>query len=102
MPHIAADLGNPAQAYCDCPGFLDNRGAEINIANAVNIKRALQEAKCVKVLILINYFSLLADRGRGLTEMLEICIKLFGSTANLERFKDALLLGVTQAPKDGD
>jgi len=102
MPHIAADLGNPAQAYCDCPGFLDNRGAEINIANAVNIKRALQEAKCVKVLILINYFSLLADRGRGLMEMLEICIKLFGSTANLERFKDALLLGVTQAPKDGD
>ena len=102
MPHIAADLGNPAQAYCDCPGFLDNRGAEINIANAVNIKRALQEAKCVKVLILINYFSLLADRGRGLREMLEICIKLFGCTANLERFKDALLLGVTQAPKDGD
>ncbi len=28
-------------ALIDCPGFLDNRGEEINIANAVNIKNAL-------------------------------------------------------------
>lgn len=25
----------------DCPGFLDNRGSEINVANAVNIKNTL-------------------------------------------------------------
>ena len=30
--------------YIDCPGFLDNRGSEINIANAVNIKRTLHGA----------------------------------------------------------
>jgi energy-coupling factor transporter ATP-binding protein EcfA2 len=100
MPQIAADPSSPVLAYCDCSGFLDNRGAEINIANAVNIKCALQVAKCVKVLILINYHSLVADRGRGLTDMLNICTQLFGSTANLERFRDALLLGVTQVPED--
>jgi len=102
MPQIAADLGYPVLAYCDCPGFFDNRGPEINIANAVNIKLALQEAKCVKVLILISFKSLEADRGRGLADMLNICLQLFGSKANLERFKDALLLGVTQAPKEQD
>ena len=89
-------------AYCDCPGFLDNRGAEINFANAVNIKHALQEDKCVKVLILINYHSLFADCARDLTDMLNICTHLFGSTANLEHFQEALLLGVTQVPEDGD
>jgi len=102
MPQIAADLGYPVLAYCDCPGFFDNRGPEINIANAVNIKLALQEAKCVKVLILISFKSLEADRGRGLADMLKICLQLFGSKASLKRFKDALLLGVTQAPKEQD
>jgi hypothetical protein len=102
IPQIASDPINREVAYCDCPGFLDNRGAEINIANAVNIKCALQEAKCVKVLILINYHSLLADRGRGLTDMLNICTQLFGSTANLKCFQEALLLGVTQVPEDID
>lgn len=29
--------------YIDCPGFLDNRGAEINIANAINIKNIVIE-----------------------------------------------------------
>ena len=47
--------------WCDCPGFLDNRGAEINIANAVNIKVALANAKSAKIIVLINYFSLRAD-----------------------------------------
>lgn len=27
--------------FVDCPGFYDNRGAEINIANAINIKSTL-------------------------------------------------------------
>ena len=33
MPQIVQDTQDPAIAYCDCPGFLDNRGPEINIAN---------------------------------------------------------------------
>ena len=35
MPQI--ESGPKGVIYCDCPGFLDNRGKEINIANAVNI-----------------------------------------------------------------
>ena len=35
--------------YADCPGFLDNRGPEINIANAVNIKTMIHRAASVRV-----------------------------------------------------
>jgi energy-coupling factor transporter ATP-binding protein EcfA2 len=98
ISQIEVDRGNATMVYCDCLGFLDNRGAEINIANSVNIRRILQAAQSVKVLILLNYRSLLADRSRGLADMLNMCTQLFGGLAHLERFKGALLLGVTQAP----
>ena len=65
--------------YIDCPGFLDNRGPELNIANACNIKLALRSAKSVKVLVLLNYYSLKADRARGLTDLVWILKHLFGS-----------------------
>jgi hypothetical protein len=44
MPKIVSDPDNNDQAYCDCPGFTDNRGAEINIANAINTRKVLQQA----------------------------------------------------------
>ena len=65
--------------YIDCPGFLDNRGPELSIANACNIKLALQSAMSVKVLVLLNYYSLKADRARGLTDLVWILKHLFGS-----------------------
>jgi hypothetical protein len=71
--------------FCDCPGFLDSRGAEINIGNAVNIKAALSRALNARVIVLINYFSLKAERGRGVAEMLAICSHLFGSEENVKR-----------------
>ena len=71
VPEIATVDG---LTFIDAPGFLDNnRGAEINIANAVNIRAALAQASSVRVLVLINFMSLKADRARGLTQMLEIC-----------------------------
>jgi ribosome biogenesis GTPase A len=98
IPQIEIDRSEIGLAYCDCPGFLDNRGVEVNIANAVNIRRALQSAQSVKMLILINYHTLKADRVRGLRDMLLISRQLFGDTAGLTRYQGSLLLGVTQAP----
>ena len=57
--------------FLDCPGFLDNRGPEINIANAVNIKLSLHGAASVKVIVIINYHSIKADRGREQREARE-------------------------------
>lgn len=95
IPQIESQGG---VTFCDCPGFLDNRGTSINIANAVNIKSAFNLAASVKIVILINYHSLNADRGRGVKDMLKICCNLFGSRENLIKYKDSILLGITHVP----
>ena len=46
----------------DCPGFLDNRGAEINISNAVNVRNITSVAGNIKIVVCVSYFSLLTDR----------------------------------------
>lgn len=38
----------------DAPGFLDNRGTSINIANTINLNAVFQKAKSVRILVLIN------------------------------------------------
>ena len=98
MPQIETPSGPYKLTYCDCPGFLDNRGSEINIANAVNIRAAIKQAASVKMLILINYFSLIADRGRGLKDVLKICTSLFGKAETLIANKHSLLVGITNTP----
>ena len=85
--------------YLDCPGFLDNRGPEINIANAVNIRSVVCKASTVRVLVLINYNSLEADRGRGVRETLKILIELFGTIVALKEACSSILLGVSKVPK---
>ena len=99
MPQVALAPDASSWFYCDCPGFLDNRGAEINISNAVNIKHVLQSAKCVKVVILVDYRTIDATRGHGLKETMKLCTQLFGSDATPESFQDSVLLGVTRAPE---
>ena len=49
MPEVepASSLGT-GFSYADCPGFLDNRGFEINVANAVNIKQTITSAASVR------------------------------------------------------
>ena len=64
--------------FLDCPGFLDDRGAAVNIANAVNIKTALKNAKSVKVICLVGYNSLLGDRSRGAKYFWKMAKDLFG------------------------
>ena len=83
---------------CDCPGFLDNRGFEINIANAVNTRSTFMRAKSLRVIIMINYHSLIGDRSRGLLELVQICSHLFGSKENLLKYNNSVLLGITQVP----
>ena len=69
--------------FVDCPGFQDNRGAELNISNAVNIKNFVIKAKTVRIVVLINFFSLIADRGKGLQDTIKVLIDLFGDIATL-------------------
>ncbi|XWN35694.1 MAG: sister chromatid cohesion protein PDS5 [Roseivirga sp.] len=86
--------------YCDCPGFLDNRGPEINIANAVNVRAALAQARSVKVIVLINYHSLRADRGRGLADLIKMVTDMFGDVEKVRQHAPSLLFGISQVPLD--
>jgi len=89
--------------YADCPGFLDNRGPEINIANAVNIKTMIHRAASVRVVVLVNYNSLMADRGRGVRDLASILTDLFGHPKNLLQYAPSIQLGVSRVPKiDGE
>lgn len=85
--------------YCDCPGFIDNRGIAINIANAVNIKKMFTQAASIKIVLLINYHTLKSNLEGCLSNMIKICCELFGSTnEGLAEFKESILLGITNVP----
>jgi hypothetical protein len=99
MPQIVQDPNNPDNAYCDCPGFLDSRGAEINIANVINIRKILQQASGVKAVFLTSYHELLVDRGRCIRAMETTCREMFGGADNLRRHQNTVLLGITKAPR---
>jgi hypothetical protein len=98
LPKIVQDPDNPNSAYCDCPGFSDTRGAEINIANAINIRKILQQATGVKVVFLTGYNGLLVDRGSSIRALEDMCLQMFGGIDNLREYQNSVLLGITQAP----
>ena len=93
----ASSLG-PGFAFADCPGFLDNRGFEINVANAANVRHTVAAAASAVVVVVVNYYSLRADRGRGLRDLLEILLGLFGSVEAIRANAPSLLVGIAQAP----
>ncbi|MHA7877340.1 MAG: hypothetical protein ACX93T_00220 [Bacteroidota bacterium] len=98
LPQIAIDSSNQSNTYCDCPGFFSTSGAEINIANAINTRRVLQQAKGVKVIFLTGYNGLSDDRGDSIRAMEEMCRQMFGGVDNLRKCQEAVLLGITKAP----
>jgi energy-coupling factor transporter ATP-binding protein EcfA2 len=97
MPKLVLD-SDEGGAYCDCPGFGDSRGAEINIANAINIRKVLQQAGGLKALLLVEYSDLTGSRGSSRKVMEAMCLQMFGGIDNLKKHQDAVLLGITKAP----
>ena len=85
-------------AFADCPGFLDNRGFEINVANAVNVRHTAAAATSAVVVVVINYYSLRADRGKGLHDLFRILLGLFGSAEQVRAHAPSVLLAISQAP----
>ena len=81
----AASTFGDGFSFADCPGFLDNRGFEINVANAVNVRQTLSAADSVVVVVIINYHSLLSDRGKGVKDLFHILSGLFGNVQNVKK-----------------
>jgi hypothetical protein len=74
----------------DCPGYFDNRGPEIAIANAVNVKQMMSEAKSVRMLVLVSHSSVSDKRGEAVGKIFAICAELFGSEAELRKNLNAI------------
>jgi hypothetical protein len=88
------------KSFVDFPGFLDNRGFEVNIGNAMSSRAVVVSAETVKIVILISYASITADRGRGMTDLLDILQRMFGTEEQLLQHQPSILLGVTGYPRD--
>ena len=95
MPHVVEVDG---RTYCDCPGFNDDRGAAINIANVVNIRQALSRAASIRMVVLASYYSLAVNRGNSFQALLGMLTDLLGSEAAIGQHKHSILIGISKCP----
>lgn len=86
------------EVFVDCPGFLDNRGFELSVANAVNVRQTLHAASRARVVVIINFHSILADRGRGVADLFSMLSGLFGSVEGVRRHAKSIVLAISKAP----
>lgn len=58
--------------YLDSPGFEDTEGSEVDIATAVMLSQVAKVARSLRFVIMINYVSLLEDRGGSMRGILKL------------------------------
>ena len=83
-------------AYCDCPGFSDNRGSIVNITNAVSIRHTISTAKSIKIVVLIDCHTFKAVRGQLLHELKKTLSELFGDLENIKKNNVSILVMITK------
>jgi energy-coupling factor transporter ATP-binding protein EcfA2 len=94
--------GDANFTYVECPGVLDNRGNEVNIANTVNIRQVIHASKNGIVVVLLNYYTLKADRGKGLRDLATILEDLFGTVECIAEHAASIALGLSRVPISED
>ena len=50
----AVDIKDFGITLCDTPGFMDNQGVEVDIANGVGVIRALRKCKTVRLVVVFS------------------------------------------------
>ena len=99
IPSVFADETTDL-IFADLPGFLENRGPEINISNAANIRALLSAAASNRILLQINCQGLFVTRGEDFKNAVKILIKFFGSVDQLNRSMASIIIAVTRLPAD--
>ncbi|NGX59786.1 MAG: GTP-binding protein EngB [Chlamydiae bacterium] len=84
--------------FYDCPGFMDTGGSAKNIINAVAIKNLAVHAKSVRIMVVIDYHSLIANRAREIVHTISIIHNLIG--ANFDQFASSILVVFTKVPPE--
>mmetsp|Transcript_14154 Transcript_14154/g.20295 ORF Transcript_14154/g.20295 Transcript_14154/m.20295 type:complete len:586 (-) Transcript_14154:4283-6040(-) len=84
--------------YSDFPGFHDSRGAEFNIANAVNLKNFFIATKNVRILFLFDRTSIRPNRGKLVRENVALLNDMFAGKT--EQLLPSILVAITKVESD--
>uniref|UniRef100_A0A0G4HP53 G domain-containing protein n=1 Tax=Chromera velia CCMP2878 TaxID=1169474 RepID=A0A0G4HP53_9ALVE len=97
FPEISSwELAGGSFCFCDCPGFDDNRGAEINIANAVNVYQTLKNSLSVRLLVLLECAALHVEKGAGVRKSASTIEQFMGGHGNMEKHKKSIAVAITK------
>jgi len=81
--------------FTDCPGFFDNRGVDVEVANAFGIQNIAKQSKEVKgIILMVEGSAFKGGRGRLLAESLQATLKFLGP--NMSENLDSVLLMITK------
>jgi hypothetical protein len=97
LPQVAVASYQSDLCFTDLPGFLDTRNVEISIINAANIRGVLTRSSSVRVLLLIAFPALRADRLASVKTVMDTVCKLFGSLQAVVANQSSILIGITRA-----
>ena len=80
---------------CDAPGFMESRGPEVSIGNAVNTLSLISSSASVKFLLLINSHDLFSAKGKNVKESFLSLETSFGGKENLNQYMRNIIIGIT-------
>lgn len=82
---------------CDCPGFFDNRGIAVEVANAIGIQSLAKKSKKVKgIILIIDRSSITSTRGQGIELAIEQTLKFLGP--DMTKHLDSFMLLISKVP----
>jgi ABC-type dipeptide/oligopeptide/nickel transport system ATPase component len=82
---------------CDSPGLGDSAGVEVDIANGVGMINALVGSRSVRVVVLLPYSQITANRAEGLVIISEAIGGIF---TDYERSLDCVTVLFNKVPKE--
>ena len=90
------------KSNCELPNLSDNNIPEINIANAVNMMKIVEQANGTRLLLVTNYTHLHENRDNEVQYLENKCSNLLGDIDNLRRYQNHILVGINQAPSTNE
>jgi hypothetical protein len=81
---------------CDSPGFEDSAGVEVDIANGVGLVDALAGCRSLRLVLLLPYTTITANRSEGLGNISKTLSSLF---AEIDAFEASLIVLFNKVPK---
>jgi|GEM_PF-3756442 len=84
-------------AYCDCPGFIDNRSKDERICASMSVELAVKLAEKVKgIMLVIDFKALTVDRAASLNNLMRLLSQLLVTPSAVEA---SILFVFTKIPR---